>query len=58
MAAGDHNVEEKQVSTEHIPESPAEKVDVSHHETAHVAAERGHVATDAYVARLVPRLAC
>lgn len=47
MAAGDHNVEEKQVSTEHIPASSVEeKADAVHEETAHEAAERGHTATD------------
>jgi hypothetical protein len=47
MAVGDHNIEEKRISNEHIPDSPVEeKPDVIHEETVHDAAERGHVATD------------
>jgi hypothetical protein len=38
---------EKQIYAQHMPESPIEeKSNAIHEETAHVAAERGHSATD------------
>jgi hypothetical protein len=49
MATDGHNLEEKQIgpSTHNIPDSPVEeKPNAIHEETAHEAAERGHVATD------------
>ncbi len=43
MAADD----EKEIHAQHIPDSLAEEnLDAIHKETAHEAAERGHVATD------------
>lgn len=40
--------DEKQINAEHhVPDSPVmEKPNAIHDETAHVAAERGHAATD------------
>ena len=48
MATIGHNLEEKHVgATQLTSESPVnEKHDAIHEETAHEAAERGHVATD------------
>ncbi|KAE8447879.1 hypothetical protein EG329_010108 [Mollisiaceae sp. DMI_Dod_QoI] len=46
--------DEKQIHAEHVPDSLAEeKPDAIHKETAHEAAERGHVATDNYGNALV-----
>jgi hypothetical protein len=49
MATNGHNLEEKQIgpSAHDIPDSPVdENPSAIHEETAHEAAEHGHVATD------------